>query len=61
MGAFGIILETEDGTVIWTSSANYRDRDYWAHLIHKDGTHEEIRERELPTIQEELPRLQKAI
>lgn len=48
MGAFGIILETEDGTVIWTSSANYRDRDYWAHLIHKDGTHEEIRERELP-------------
>lgn len=48
LDAFGIILETEDDTVIWTKSANYRDRDYWAYLIHKDGTHEEIRERELP-------------
>lgn len=48
LDAFGIILETEDDTVIWTKSANYGDRDYWAHLIHKDGTYEKIRERELP-------------
>lgn len=49
ISSFGIILETEDSTVIWTYSANYADRDYWAHLIHKDGTYEKIRERELPS------------
>lgn len=43
-GSFGILLETTDATLLWVNGGNYRDGDYWAYLIHKDGTFEDIRE-----------------